>query len=239
MTATFDTWERSARSALAEVGIGYHEATPLIEDARSHYEHSGQDPWQVLGTPQEFAADVAAARPDALARRDTGGRTPRDYLSDAAFALGFLAVPAALFGAWAAGSWTIPVTVAGATGAVLASAGLVVGQGAPGALRASGHPRLAPWAFVVCGVLVVTAGSAFTQLPRTRIGHLPVLGALAVSLALCWLLTRPAKSRHRPGPTSPDDVRDPHDAAAWFARLHAVLIGPFRRAGRAGGRAGR
>ena len=227
MTATFDMWELSARSALADRGIGYHEATPVIDDARSHHEQSGQDPWQVLGTPQEFAADMAADRPVAQARLDTEGKTARDYLSDAVFALAFLAIPAALLGAWAVGGWTIPVTAAGATGAVLAGAALVLGQAAPGTLRASGHARLAPWGFVVCGVLVVAAGYAFTQLPKTRIGELPALGIVAVSLGLCWLLTRPARTRSHPKATSPDDGRDPHDAAAWFARLHAVLIGRF------------
>lgn len=227
MTATFDTWEWSARSALAERGIGYQEATRLIEDARSHVEQSGQDPWQVLGSPQEFAADVATDQPAAQARLDTQGKTARDHLSDAVFALAFLAIPAMLLGAWAVGSWTIPVTVAGVTGAVLAGAGLLVGQAAPGALRAAGHSRLAPWGLVVCGVLVVAAGTAFTQLPRTRIGQIPVLGVLAISLALCWLLTRPGRTRNRPESTSPDDARDPDDAQAWFARLHAVLIGRF------------
>ena len=224
---TFDTWEWRARSALAERGIGYQEATPLIEDARSHYEQSGQDPWQVLGSPQEFAADVAAGQPAAQARLDTQGKTAPDYLSDAVFALAFLAIPVILLGAWATGRWTIPDTVAGVTGAVLAGAGLLVGHAAPGALRASGHPRLAPWGFVVCGVLVVAAGVAFTQLPRTRIGQTPVLGVLAISLALCWLLTRPGRTQNRPESTSPDDARDPDDARAWFARLHAVLIGRF------------
>lgn len=228
MTATFDTWEASARSALAERGIGYHEATPLIADARAHYERSGKDVLRALGSPQQFAADVADDRPAAQDRLDTRGKTARDYLSDAVFALAFLGIPAAILGAWAAGGLAIPVTVAGLTGVVLAGLSMIVGHAAPGALRASGHPRLAPWGFVLCGVLVVAAGAAFTQLPRTRLGEVPALGLLAVSLLLCWLLTRPDRAPERSQP-SPDDADSPEppDAEAWFTRLQALLVGRF------------
>lgn len=226
MTASFDKWEYSARFALAERGIGYHQATPLIKDARMHYEHSGDhDPEQVLGPPQQFAADVAADQPAAQARLDTHGKTPRDYLSDAVFGLALLGFPAALMGAWVAGSLTIPVTVAGLTGTALASLGVVAAQ-AGNALRAAGHPRLAPWGFGVTVALVVAAGLAFTQLPPTRVGQVPVLGILAVSLLLCWLLTRPSRAT-QPSERPDESGQDPADADAWFARLHALLIGRF------------
>lgn len=225
---TFDRWEGQARIALAERGIGYHEATPLIQDARAHYEQSGRDPWQVLGPPDEFAADVAADQPAAQAQLDSQGKTARDYLGDALFTLAFLGVMGALSGAWTAGSLTIPVTVAGLTGCVLAALGLVSGQAAPGALRASGHPRLATWGFAACAVLVVAAGVAFTQLPRVRIGEMHVLGVLAVSIGLGWLLTRPARAKGSTGPPlRGTGSHNPTEPEAWFARLRSLLIGRF------------
>ena len=168
MTATFDTWEWSARLALAERGIGYHEATPLIADARTHYEYSGQDLLRTLGSPEEFAAEVAADRPEVQDRLYTGGRTPRDYLSYAVFAVAFMGIPAVLVGAWAAGGITIAVTVAGLTGVMLAGTSMIVGHAAPGALRAAGYPRLAPWGFVLGGILVVGVGGGLIAPMRQR-----------------------------------------------------------------------
>lgn len=218
---TLDRWEVAARTALAERGIGYHEATPLIEDARAHWESGGGDPWEVLGAPEQFAADVAADRPDSQARLDTGGRTPGDYFSDAAFALAVLAVPAALLGAVVAGGFTIPVTVAGLVGIVLLAATMVAVYAVPGALRAAGHPRLAPWGFVLAAVLVVAGAVAFTQLPRTRVGTVPVLAVLASSLVAGWLLTRPKRAAE-----AGDETRPP-EPEAWFRRLHDLLVGRF------------
>src|SRR5688572_1546673 len=99
----FDRWERSARLELAERGIGFNEANPLIEDARVFHSESGQDPWVALGGPAEFAADIAAAIPGELARRDVHGKTPRDYFGDAAFILACFGVLGAPLGGLAAG----------------------------------------------------------------------------------------------------------------------------------------
>ncbi len=222
MTATFSKWELAARSALARRGVGYHQATPLIEDARLHYEYSdSHDSWQVLGPPEQFAADVAAAEPAVLGAVDVQGKTARDYLSDAAFGLAFLGIVMSVLGSWAAGGLTIPVTVAGLTGTALASGALLAAQ-TVGALRASGHPRLAPWGIAVSAVLVVAAALAFTELPRTRIGEVPSVGIFAASLFLCWLLTLPDRSAR-----DSLSAHDPSDAEAWFSRLHAVLVGRF------------
>ncbi|GGN76339.1 hypothetical protein GCM10010112_48440 [Actinoplanes lobatus] len=221
---TFDDWETSARWEMGERGIGYHEATPLIEEAREHHAASGQDPWAALGPPAEFAADVAAARPADQARRDTHGREPRDYLGDAVFGLGVIGVQIAVVGAIVAGGLTIPVTVAGLTGVVTASAAALVGWAGPGALRAAGHPRLAPWAFVVSAILIMLAGFAFVTLPKERIGEVPALLLLAASVAVCWLTTRPGRPR---APRRGDAVDGPEDAEAWFTRLRALLVGRF------------
>ncbi|GIF13690.1 hypothetical protein [Actinoplanes teichomyceticus] len=218
---TFDRWELIARTALSDHGIGYHEATPLIEDARSHHEQSGVDPWQALGPPERFAADVAAARPAAGARVDTQGKTSRDYLSDGMFAVAFVGVLASLSAIWANRGLTVPLTAAGSLGTVLASSSLLAFLAAPGALRASGRPRLAPWGFVAGAVLAVAAAVAFTALPRERIGETPALGLLVVCLGLCWVLTRPTRGR---GPAGAADPADPED---WFARLRGVLAGRF------------
>ncbi|MEV0898313.1 hypothetical protein [Actinoplanes sp. NPDC049802] len=221
---TFDDWEIKARWELGERGIGFHEATPLIEEARAHHAESGQDPWAALGPPVEFAADVAAARPADQARRDTHGKTTRDHLRDGLFGLGVLGVQIAVVGAIAAGGLTIPVTVSGLTGVLLGMAAAVAGWAVPGALRAAGHPRLAPWGFVAAAILIMLAGFAFTELPDRRIGELPALGLLAVSLAVCWLATRPGRP---PAPERGAADDGPEDAEAWFARLRDLLVGRF------------
>lgn len=222
---TFDEWEWSARLALGERGIGYHEATPLIEQARADYAETGQDPWGVLGSPKDFAADVAAARPAGQALRDTLGKTPRGYFSDAAFVVAFMGVMSALAGAFYVGGFTIPLTVAGVAGSLTAAAALFVAVAAPGALRAAGYPRLAPWGFALTGALITAAGFAFVELPRTRIGELPVLVLLAGALAACWRLTQPG-----PAPAATQDAdssSDPQESDAWYARMNALLIGRF------------
>ncbi|MBB2940985.1 hypothetical protein FB565_000689 [Actinoplanes lutulentus] len=253
---SFDRWELEARQALADRGIGYGEATPLIEDARAHHDESGQDPWESLGAPLDFAAEVAADQPAEQARRDTQGRTVGDHLREGLFALALLGVPVAVVGGLSVGGLSIPVTVAGLTGSVLAGLAAVCTQ-VPGALRAAGHPRAAPWGFALFGVLVVAAGGAFTQLPKTRVGELPILGLLAVSAGAMWLLTREKRAPRRdlsdaraggPGSASaggpegasadgPEGARaggpegagagDPADAGAWFGRLRDVLVGRF------------
>jgi hypothetical protein len=221
MTASFERWELMTRNALGDRGIGYREATPLIQQARSDYEQSGADPWQALGSPDDFAADVAAAQPATQARLDTQGKTPRDHLSDGVFTLAFVGVPASLLAMWVNGGLTIPLTVAGIAGTVLAGLSLFICLAAPSALRASGHPRLAPWGFATAGILVIAAGVAFTQLPTNRIGETSALGTLVVSLGLCWLLTRPGR------PAEPPAGSDPAGPEAWFARLQALLAGRF------------
>ncbi|MEU4158915.1 hypothetical protein [Actinoplanes sp. NPDC026670] len=223
MTA-FDRWEASARLALSERGIGYHEATPLIDEARQHCAESCESPWRAIGAPADFAADVAGSRPAEQALRDTRGKTPRDYLGDALFGLAALGIPVAVVGAIGAGSLTIPVTVAGLAGSLVACLAAVVAWAGPGALRASGHPRLAPWSFALCAVLGGLAGVAFIELPRERVGGLPAVVLLAVSVGACWLLTRPSRAVV---PTDGDSEDGPEEAEAWFARLDALLVGRF------------
>ncbi|WP_328467920.1 hypothetical protein OHA21_50355 [Actinoplanes sp. NBC_00393] len=224
--SSFEHWEHSTRYALGEYGIGYHHATPLIEEAREHHAASGQRPVDVLGTPAQFAADVAAANPAALAGRDTSGKNVRDHFSDGLFVMAFLGALVAVIGAWVAGGFTIPVTVAGLTGVLVLALAVLAGC-TPGALRAAGRPRLAPWGLVLTGVLVVAGASAFTLLPRTRIGEFPALVLLAISLVACWWLTRPGPAPAEPLAWPGAEGHDPRDPDAWFARLKAVLIGRF------------
>jgi hypothetical protein len=218
---TFERWEMSARRELADRGIGFHQATPLIDDARAYHAESGQDPWVALGGPAEFADDIAAALPAELAGVDLHGKTPRDYFSDAAFVLAWFGALGAVLGAIVVGALSIPVTVAGAIGGALCALAVLAGA-VPSAARAAGHPRLAPWGLALSAGLVVAAGTAFTTLPRTRIGELPLLLLLLVSHTGAWLLTRPRRS---PPPVPGDDA--PTDPDTWFRRLEAVLVGRF------------
>ncbi|MBG0567967.1 hypothetical protein [Actinoplanes aureus] len=208
--ASFDHWEWQARQALGRRGIGYHQATPLIEEAREHHAVSGdEDARQALGTPEQFAADVAATNPELLAGRDAHGQTPWDYVTDGLFLVACQGILVALVGAWANRGLTIPLTVAGLTGTVLVAAAALAFASVPGALRAAGHPRLAPWGFAAAGVLVLAAASAFAYLPKTRMGELPVLVLLAVSLFACWYLTHPG-----PAPAAVATGRSPGSGPA-------------------------
>jgi hypothetical protein len=214
----FDGWELAARQALLERGVGHQEANPLIEEARAHHADSGRDPWEALGSPADFAAGVAAEQPAEQASRDTQGKTPRDHFREGLFTAAFLGAQVAVFGGIVAGSWSLPVTVAGLTGSLIAAVAAVVTR-LPGVLRSAGRPRLAPWGFALFGVLVVAAGTAFTSLPKTRIGELPVLALLAASVAAMWLLTR----ERGPGRRADGELT----ADAWFGRLRALLVGRF------------
>ncbi|BBH67507.1 hypothetical protein ACTI_41920 [Actinoplanes sp. OR16] len=198
---------------------------------------------EALGPPEEFAADAASAYPEEQSRRDTQGKTPRGHLEDGLFVAAFLGLPVSVFGGIVAGAWSMPVTVAGLTGSILCAFAAVATQ-VPGAVRAAGLPKLAPWSFALFGVLVMAAAAAFTGLPRTSVGELPVLALLAVSLAAMWLLTREPSVRRSSG-----DLPDPGGARggpargdggraaggeggagggeAWFGRLRALLVGRF------------
>ncbi|WP_157442084.1 hypothetical protein [Actinoplanes awajinensis] len=241
MMKTFDRWEFRARIALGDRGIEYHEASPLIDDARAHVEESGTDPWQALGSPEEFAEEVAAARPAAQARRDTQGRTSADHLSNGLFLLAVNGVPASLVAIGVSGLM-LPLTVSGTLGTVLLVATMLVLVAAPGALRAAGRPRLANGSFAAAAMLFVATVAAFAWLPRERFGAIPTLVPLVVSLALCWLLTRPARAPKQAtghqavsgaGPADPArsgssaDTAGPAEPEAWFARLHGLLAGRF------------
>ncbi|MEU8243333.1 hypothetical protein AB0C07_34185 [Actinoplanes missouriensis] len=212
MTAGFERWELLARTALDDRGIGYHEATPLIEQARSDYEQSGADPWEALGSPTDFAADIADSQPAAQASRDTQGKTARDHLSDGAFVCAFFGVPVSLLAMWANRGLTIPLTPAGTAGTLLCFLSLFTVAAVPNALRAAGRPRVAPWAFVAGGVLAAAAAAAFTELPKDRFGEISAAGTLVVSLGFCWLLTRPAKPGKSGSP--PGAAADPAPGAA-------------------------
>lgn len=225
--ASFEAWEHRTRMALGDRGIGYHEATPLIEEAREHHAASGEpDAREALGTPEQFAADVAAAHPELTVGRDTQGKTPVDHLTDGLFVLAWNGILVALLGAWVNRGLTIPLTIAGVAGTVLVGVAFFVVAAVPGALRAAGHPRLAPWGFVGGVVLAFVAAAAFGYLPKTRIGELPVLLLLGVSLFACWYLTHPGAAPAA-GPNRRPAAPDPAEPDAWFARLKSVLVGRF------------
>ncbi|MEU4419860.1 hypothetical protein AB0F81_04490 [Actinoplanes sp. NPDC024001] len=226
---SFDHWEGKARWALAERGIGYHRATPFIEEARGHHAAAGGDAREVLGAPEQFAADVAAANPELLAGRDAEGKTPYDHLTDGLFVVATFGVLIALLGAWANRGLTMPLVLNVVVGAVVLVLAFLAVISAPGALRAAGHPRLAPWAFAVAGVLGAAGFAALVLLPETRIGSLPVLLLGGVSLFACWRLTQPdGKPVTDSAPAAPGPAEtDPSDSHAWFVRLHAVLVGRF------------
>lgn len=55
-------WEWAARAALAEVGIGYDEASALLASVRRHCLDTGQVPWEAFGSPASYAAWARSSR---------------------------------------------------------------------------------------------------------------------------------------------------------------------------------
>jgi hypothetical protein len=56
-------WEWGTRSALAELGIGYDEATTILAAVRRRCSDNGQTPWDAFGSPGDCAAMMARGVP--------------------------------------------------------------------------------------------------------------------------------------------------------------------------------
>ena len=61
-------WEWAARAALAELGIGYDEASALLAAVRRHCLDTGQLPWEAFGSPASYAAGALSSRRSSIAR---------------------------------------------------------------------------------------------------------------------------------------------------------------------------
>ncbi|MFI1989663.1 hypothetical protein [Actinoplanes sp. NPDC020271] len=220
MRTSFESWELAARLAMSDRGIDHGAAGPLIAAAKSHWVESGQDPWEALGTPDAFAVAAAQERPAAeRAAHDTQGMTPIEHVSGALLVLAVLTIPAVLLAALTRGALTFPVTVAGLTGSLLFALCWVVVLGVPDAARAAGRPQGVRWAYGAGSVLAVASGVAFTQLPQTRFGALPVAVVVLVAAVLVWWLSRTRASRRRPAGGGDSGSRQ------WSGELRGLLIG--------------
>lgn len=249
MTESFEAWELSARLALADLGVGYHAAAPLIEQARAHCEATGQSPREAFGSPGEFAAAAAAEQPaEAREEVDRHGLTVTDHLTGQLVYFAVLALIASIFFAILERTLSFPVAPAHLAGTALLLLGMMAAGGLPGALRAAGRPRLVPFAFLAAGVLAVLSATAFTTMSREPVGRLPVLILVALSVIAIGLLTRAPKPPTRPaepigsssdggssGSSSSsgssgraaDRSDTPADREAWLRRLDGLLVGRY------------
>jgi hypothetical protein len=213
MNRTFERWELQARVALADEGIGHRVVDPLIEKAKADCEESGQNPWEAVGTPEEFAAAV-------VAEHRSAPESFREAISGTVFAVAALTILFAIFAAIRARSFSFPVTPAGLTGSVMLFGTLVVAYGVGPALRERGFPRMANACWGVVVLLVLTTATAFVELPRTAFTTVPVVAVIAGALLLMWLLVR---GQRDDDPLATEDGAE--DADAWFGRLNGLLIG--------------
>ncbi|MBM2614991.1 hypothetical protein JIG36_05390 [Actinoplanes sp. LDG1-06] len=223
-TTTFESWELPARLALGDLGVGYHTANPIIEDARAHCESTGQSPYEAFGEPRVFAARAAADVPVELREAvDREGMTPSDYLSGQLFALTLLVLVATPLFAAIDRTWTFPATTAGLTGLALLAATFFGAHGVPQAVRASGRPHLVKYCYLGVVVLILATATAFTTLPREHLFPIPVLAVVGVAAAaLAWQGRAPKKPQ---GPAA--RAPEPEDADAWFKRLDGLLVGRY------------
>jgi hypothetical protein len=215
---TFESWELQARVALADQGIGHRVVDPLIEHAKADCEESGQTPWEAIGSPEEFAATVATEHPRA---QESFGKA----LGGTVFAVAGLTIPAAIFAAIRAGSFSFPVTAAGLTGSVMLFAALVMAFGVGPQLRERGFLRLANACWGATFLLVLATATAFVQLPRTAFTTVPVIAVIGGALLLMWLLARGQGEDEPEEPLDSATEGRVEDAAAWFTRLNGLLIG--------------
>jgi hypothetical protein len=232
----FARWELSTRLALAERGISYRIADPLIEEARAQCAESGLDPDLTCGSPAEFTAAVLADLPEgSLDDLDRHGMSVNDYLTGSLFAVGWLTIVWSIFGAVLAGSFTVDLTQARLVGSALLGVTLISAYGVPGALWASGRRRLANWSYALTVVLIVLTATAFVELPRTVFARVPMPALIVVGAALIWLSLRLSEDRFASadelGATGTPVELEPEQ---WFTRLHGLLITrhevPTRRA---------
>jgi hypothetical protein len=220
---TFDSWELQARLALAKENINWDIAGPLIEDAKQHWQASGQDPWSACGDPDEFAAAAAAEQPpERKAALDQEGLTARGYLTDMFFVLNVLIIPWSLLAAVVTGSWSFTLTPARLAGGVLFVATFIVLFGLPRAIRTSGRPRQAPWALVPILALMAVTVAAAEQLPDTALFTVPVWAFDVAAVVLILMQLGPAK---RTPAASDPEVPSSMSNDEWLRRLNGLLIG--------------
>ncbi|MGK5683471.1 hypothetical protein [Actinoplanes sp. URMC 104] len=221
-TAPFEAWELPARMALGDLGLGFHAADPIIEDARAHCLRTGESPYEAFGDPREFAAAVVAEQPPGtLEKVDREGMTPADYLTGQLFHLSLVAIAASLLFAAIDRTLAFPATTAALAGTAVLIAALFAGYGIPQAVRAAGHPSLVKYSYLAAGVLGLLAATAYTTLPSRRLFDVPVLLLVAVAIGTLTLSVRTPK---RPEPATPEQ---PAGADAWLTRLTGLLIGRY------------
>jgi hypothetical protein len=221
MNLTFESWELQARIAMAKEEINWDVADPLIEDAKRHWEASGQDPWAACGSPAEFATAAAAEQPvDRKATLDREGFTARGYLTNMFFVLNVIAIPWSLVVAVFTGSWSFTLTPARLIGSLLFTVTFILLLGLPRAIRTSGRPGQALWALPPIVAMMALTAAAFTFLPKTDLVSIPVLGFDLAAVILMLLQLGPAK------PTRSETEAEPvMDNDAWFGRLRGLLVG--------------
>jgi hypothetical protein len=217
-----ETWELTARIALAKQGVDHHTADPLLADVKARCAESGQSAEELFGSPAEFADTTVAEQPDAVRKQDTQGMTPGAYLSGAPFAVILVTLVGALLYCLLTWTFSFTVTPASLTGSVLVGICLVTLNSLPDALRSAGRPQLAGWAFGLVALLVLLAAVAFTELPRTRLATVPVFAVAAVAVGVLAFQLRKSKPR-RPSVSA----NDPVDVDEWLHRLTGVLIGRY------------
>jgi hypothetical protein len=224
MSEDFEVWKARTQLACASRGINYRTADPLIDAAKEDWENSGKDPWEALGSPKDFADAVAAEQPvEARAGEDRNGQNTGDYLSGLIFALALMAVPWSLALAFGYRTMSVPLTPARLVAAVLFVVALFCLHALPQALRASGRPQFAIWAYIPTLIAMALTVGAAIVLPKNHLISVNVLILDAVALFVAWLTVRPTKE---PEPAAEAHLgADPSDPEAWFARLKGVLIG--------------
>jgi hypothetical protein len=218
----FEVWKARTQLACASRGINYRTADPLIDAAKADWEISGKSPWEALGSPKDFADAVAAEQPvDARAGEDRNGQNTGDYLSGIIFVFALMALPWSFVLALAYRTINVPLTPARLVATALFVVVLLCLYALPQALRASGRPRLADWAYAPTLIAMALTVVAAVALPKNQLISVNVLILDAAAIFVAWLTIRPTKE-----PADEPAVKaDPSDPDAWFAHLNGVLIG--------------
>jgi hypothetical protein len=205
---TFHGWELAARIALTDMGVDPADIDTLMTEARAHHQDSGGSPTDVLGSPRDFAAAMAAER-QIPSRADAVGHTAVEWIQGSLFVLGLAGVACLLFGALSRQDLSVPVTVSGLAGAVLLGVAWVTLLCAVPAVRAAGRPQLSP-ALLVAGITAAAGSVAVLTLgPSRPLAVLPLPLLLAAGLGWIWLSANPPPRRNSEisTPTPRDSLR--------------------------------
>ncbi len=218
MTTTSAPWSDRARLELVMRGVDAALVDEVLAEVEEHCAESGESLEEAFGTPEDFAAEIAAERVPLAdrAKRDRSGTTVFEAWSSVIAGFGLTTILVGVV-AWFKQGLVIPLTPAGLTGVPIVYAALLCSRYAANIARPIGKPRTVVPAWIATGLLVVLAACAFVLLPREAVGSMPSPLFIVAGVLLAWW------AYHRE--SAADVTKATEGAAEWLDELRGLLEG--------------